>query len=216
VITDAALMQHVVDTYAPLGVLALGAWDQAWTREGVQVGLRHVGAVDVIAFRGSVDSQDWLRDFEGWAKLHPLLGYCHSGFLQGMDTVADELSMAVAAGRPFILTGHSLGAARALLVAGLFIAQKRPLPAAVVTFGTPKPGMAKLSILLNGGGFPIRHYCNGPDPIAELPLTIPPLLMYQKPQADIAISCAPQIDAEDAMNWHDEMLYLEAMKRRGS
>src|SRR5438270_6715240 len=134
-------MQHVVDTYAPLGVMALGAWDQAWAREGVQVGLRHVGDTDVIAFRGSVDAQDWLRDFQGWPTLHPRLGYCHSGFLQGMDTVAEELGMAVAyQARPFILTGHSLGAARALLVAGLFVAQKKMLPSAVVTFGTPKPG----------------------------------------------------------------------------
>jgi len=212
VITDAALMQHVVDTYAPLGVMALGAWDQAWTREGVQVGLRHVGDVDVIAFRGSVDAQDWLRDFQGWPTLHPLLGYCHSGFLQGMDTVAEELGMAVDAGRSFILTGHSLGAARALLVAGLFVAKGRMLPAEVVTFGTPKPGMAKLSGILNHGGFPIRHYRNGPDPIAELPLTLPPLLPYQKPQPDIVVSFAPAIDADDVLRWHDETLYLEALK----
>ena len=50
---------------------------------------------------------------------HPLLGYCHSGFLEGMDTVADELSLAVDKTRPYALTGHSLGAARALVVAAL-------------------------------------------------------------------------------------------------
>lgn len=190
-------------------------WDQSWTREDVHVGLRHVAGADVIAFRGSIDEEDWLRDFQGWPRKHPVLGYCHSGFLAGMDTVAAELTQAIdASGRPFVVTGHSLGAARALIVAALLTAGGRK-PVLVETYGTPRPGMERLSQILLGGGYPIRAYKNGPDPVAEVPATIPPLLMYRKPVADTLLYVPPQDDAEDPFHWHHMPLYLEGVRALG-
>lgn len=205
--TDLELAQAASDTYDPAA-----HWDQSWTREDVHVGLRHAGDFDLISFRGSIDEEDWLRDFQGWPKKHPILGYCHSGFLAGMDTVASELVMAISPERPYALTGHSLGAARALIVAGLLMWAKKP-PALVVTFGTPRPGMAKLSSLLNGGGYPIRHYKNGPDPVADVPLTVPPLWLFQKPKVDTLLDVAPADGAHDPMHWHHMPLYLEGVRR---
>jgi hypothetical protein len=206
---DLQLAQACLDTYE-----TAAHWDQSWTREGVYVGLQHGPDFDIIAFRGSTSEQDWIRDFMGWPSRHEAIGYCHSGFLEGMDTVADEIAQAITASkRPFALTGHSLGAARALILGGLLITAGI-IPDLAVTFGTPRPGMAKLSHILNGAGFPIRHYRNGPDPVTEVPLTLPPLWLYQKPQPDTPLVVAPP-EVEDAFHWHHMPLYYEGVKGFG-
>ena len=204
-ITDLELAQACLDTYTDMT-----RWDQAWVREGVHVGLRHAAECDVIAFRGSVDEQDWIRDFSGWPSKHPLLGYCHSGFLCGMDVVAFELSQALT-GRPVAITGHSLGAARALILSGLWALQGIA-PKICVTFGTPRPGMAKLSNILNTSGIALKHYRNGPDPVAEVPVALAPLWLYQKPQPDTPLKCAPAEDADDPFHWHHMPLYLQGIQ----
>ena len=206
-ITDLDLIRASCDTYDPTV-----RWDQSWVRDDIHVALRHSGDSDIIAFRGSVDEADWIADMQGWPSKHPQLGYCHSGFLTGMEDVYSELAMAVSPDRPFAITGHSLGAARALILAGLF-AVRGPKPLMVVTFGTPRPGMAKLSNILNTGGFFIKHFKNGPDPVAEVPLTLAPLWLYQKPQPDTPLSVAPADDADDPFHWHHAPLYLEGVKR---
>jgi hypothetical protein len=205
--TDLELAQACADTYDPAA-----RWDQSWTREHVHVGLRHAGDHDIVAFRGSIDEIDWIRDFNGWPSKHAVLGYCHSGFLAGMGTVASELSQAITPERPYALTGHSLGAARALIAAGLLTAAKTP-PVLVVTFGTPRPGMAQLTRILNTGGYFIKCYKNGPDPVAEVPVRLAPLWLYQKPVIDTPIEVAPADDAHDPFHWHHMPLYLEGVRR---
>lgn len=202
--SDLALVQACADAYTG------GPWDQSWTREDIHVALRHAGEWDIIAFRGSVDAEDWRDDFRGWPTLHAELGYCHDGFLQGMETAYSELQQAVGT-RPVAVTGHSLGAARALILAGLMTARNRA-PNLVVTFGTPRPGMAKLSNLLLDGGYPIRHYRNGPDPVCGVPLAVPFLWPYQKPKPDIRLLAAPATESADPFRWHHIPLYVEGIK----
>lgn len=177
----------------------------------IHCSLRHAGAQDIIAFRGSVDGEDWLRDFKGWPRKHQVLGYCHSGFLEGMNEVAVEISPPQGA-MPFIITGHSLGAARALIVAALLAARGKP-PLALVTFGTPRPGMAQLSAILIESGFPIRCYRNGEDPVTEVPLALAPLWLYQKPVLDIMLDVAPPLEAHDILRWHDIALYVRGIRQ---
>lgn len=223
-ITDLDCAQACADVYPPDGLtdhekqfaISHGQFNEFWAIDQVYVGLRHLASgADVFAFRGSVSEEDWIRDFEGWPRRHPLLGYCHNGFLENMDDLYDKLLLAVDPARPFAIAGHSLGAARALIMAGIFTARGRP-PALVVTFGTPRPGFQQLSGILNSGGFPIRCYRNGPDPVAEVPLKVPPLLLYQKPQADILLGSAPEFHPEDPFRWHSMPLYLEGVRRLAS
>lgn len=201
---DLDLARACSDTYS-----ASSVWDQVWTADDIHVALRHAGPVDIIAFRGSVDETDWLRDFDGWPSKHPDLGYCHSGFLEGMDACCATLAAAVG-DRPVAFTGHSLGAARALIAAGIWAVQHRPVDVCV-TFGTPRPGMAQLSHILNTGGFFIKHYRNGPDPVAEVPIALPPLWIYMKPQPDTPIKVPPP-DAEDPVKWHSMQYYMTGIE----
>lgn len=213
-ISDLELAQAANDCY-PDCLAGGGLWAQTWMTNDIHVGLRHATGGDIIAFRGSIDETDWLRDFEGWPRKHPKLGYCHSGFLENMDAVAIELSMAIGPEKPYAITGHSLGAARALILSAMMVLAKTP-PALVVTFGTPRPGMGQLSDILRNGGFPIRHYKNGPDPVADVPVTIPPLWLYQKPVVDTALSMAPSEGALDPFHWHHMPLYLEGIRKMTS
>jgi len=131
------------------------------------------GTTAIVAFRGSVTVLDWLRDFlfaPVAVRAHPQLGRCHAGFLNGAESIADAVAGAVDA-RPFVLTGHSLGGALAVGVAGLLICAG-VAPDAVVTFGAPRFGMARFAALLEP--YPVRQYVRGNDPVPVLPFDVPP------------------------------------------
>lgn len=201
-ISDLALAQACADIYDK-GI----AWDSLWFADDVYVGLRRAEEFDIIAFRGSETPEDWVRDFKGWPEKHPELGYCHDGFLDGMDDVAKEIAP-VTGGRPLAVTGHSLGAARALILAGLLTTFRRP-PSIVVTFGTPRPGFAKLSRILNGGGFPIRCYKNRSDPVTDVPWLMG---MYRRPVEQTMLDVAPLAGDIGPLADHHIGLYLDGVR----
>lgn len=184
-------------------------FDRFWTDDDIHVGLR-MAPEPIVAFRGSVDKKDWLDDFSAWPTLDPSLGYVHAGFRKGMDGVANRIQGAL--GGRWHATGHSLGAARACVFAALLALLSKP-PASLITFGTPRPGFGKLSGLLRSNIPVIRHYRNGPDPVALVPRSFR-LLPYQKPVPDTEIAVPPtQTDPIDPFAWHSMTLYLEGMKR---
>ena len=162
-ITDYELCLLEAATYDP-GT----SWDTRWTTGGVYVYHRNVRGYDVIAFRGSDNMEDWLRDLKGWPKYHPKLGFCHAGFLEDMDLVAQEVLLLLQPASKVVVIGHSLGAARALILAALMTVSGLK-PDYVVVWGEPRPGFSKLKNILLGGGFLIRSYKNRNDPVTLLP-----------------------------------------------
>jgi len=96
----------------------------------------------IIAFRGSANTRDWLTDFRIEFRSTDY-GRVHSGFWQSTNSVMPEILRvpAVFAALPVIVTGHSKGAAEALICARLLQASGKPV-AAVVTFGGPRVGDA--------------------------------------------------------------------------
>ena len=143
------------------------SWDARWTQKSVYVYCRKVNGTYVIVFRGSDNLTDWLDNLKGWPIYHKDLGFCHTGFLEDMDTVVGEV-LALVNGSPMIITGHSLGAARALILGGL-LTVLGVKPQAIVVFGEPRPGFAKLKKILLAGSFPIRSYKNRDDPVTLVP-----------------------------------------------
>jgi hypothetical protein len=131
----------------------------------------------VVAFRGSVTAEDWARDFI----CAPLadredtqLGRCHAGFLDGAESVVAAIAAAVGE-NPYYLTGHSLGGALALGVGALMVCSSKP-PAAIVTFGAPRFGMAQFVAVLKPVA--VRQYRRGNDPVPLVPFDVPPLLQF--------------------------------------
>ena len=66
------------------------------------------------------------------------------------------------------LTGHSLGAARACILAGELAALSRPI-AELILFGCPRPGFATLASMVQQSVQRIASYRNGNDPVTQVP-----------------------------------------------
>lgn len=102
----------------------------------------------IVAFRGTREPRDFIMDARFLAKreLHPLLpdgAKVHRGFADGYWGVSAKIIAAIEALKPrrIIMTGHSLGGARALLCAAHLDMLCLPVTD-VVTFGAPRVGNA--------------------------------------------------------------------------
>lgn len=95
-----------------------------------------------VAFRGTDDAKDWIAD-ANFTPADSLWGKVHKGFLDALDTLWPDVSIAVqhlrTANQPIWLTGHSLGGALAVLAAAR-LDQQGTSVAGIVTFGQPPAG----------------------------------------------------------------------------
>jgi hypothetical protein len=195
------------------------SWDHYddGTGDGICWGVKRLDSiVDVVVFRGSRTLRDWILDFDTVADpfSHDAIGPVHPGFLLGIEQVVKEFTPMFAGACEVVITGHSLGAGRAAIMAGLML-ETGWTPAAVVTFGQPKPGFAKLATIISRA--PARWYCNGDanghDLVTDVPLSFPPE-EYVHSGAAMRVSKTPTPTgfAQDGMfAYHDMRLYHEAM-----
>lgn len=147
-----------------------GAFDQIIDSNGVYAGIKQYADCTAIAFRGSTTITDWHRDFEAEMIDDPQLGQVEAGFLTGLREAFASPNGHFSTEK-LIITGHSLGAARALLFSALIIAGKGNYIPKVVTFGSPRPGAQKLKDIL--ANTPICSYKNGDDPVTDVPFNLP-------------------------------------------
>ena len=92
----------------------------------------------IIAFRGSADVRAWLTDFRITLS-YTAYGRVHSGFWRSAGSVTPRLLQLTP--EPVIITGHSKGAAEALICAIILAGAGWPI-VRVVTFGGPRVGDA--------------------------------------------------------------------------
>jgi hypothetical protein len=203
IITDAQLAQLCADAYNPQAV-----WDTVWTADDIHVTHKIIEGTDIIVFRGSVDFVDWLADFDALPHKHPRLGWCHAGFLRYMDLVFENIMAVV--GKEIIVTGHSLGAARASILAGLLIDHGSALKARVV-FGEPRPAFRQLATIIQQSGCESRSYRNGADPVTQVPISFDPLLPYRHPSPLIDINVSPDPGDLSPLQYHHINLYVKGV-----
>jgi len=109
------------------------------SRGATQAAIVSAGAFHALVFRGTEDLEDWLRNAEVLLVSWDGPGKVHAGFLRALNEVWDELNPALQEiDGPMFYTGHSLGAAIAVLASARVEATHRPL--AVYTFGGPRCG----------------------------------------------------------------------------
>lgn len=215
-ITDLDLVDLLALSYR-----ADAAWDfvyQGTISENLTVCVIRLGDTNVIVFPGTTQIYGWLRDFEAIDSTpieHPQLGPVHIGFWAGMDQVWQALTARGCLAGRTIVAGHSLGAARAVLFAGLLTAAGKP-PALVLTCGEPRAGMAPLVKLL--APVTIRSYLNDPtngfpdDPVWGVPFHMPLLFGYDHPRAPIVRPCTPLAqDPWELLAAHHIQIYGESI-----
>lgn len=160
---------------------AIGYRKAGWFQEAAgtsRFGAKAFAAADdegqaIIAFRGTqADSfRDLVTDasfiLENWDRP----GRVHSGFSASLSSILAPIALWLHETDPkrLLLTGHSLGAALATLLAARLADGERPIE--LVTFGSPRVGDAALAASLES--LAVRRYVNCTDAIALLP---PPLI----------------------------------------
>jgi|MDTC01.1.fsa_nt_gb alpha/beta superfamily hydrolase len=118
----------------------------------------------IICFRGTTDPIHWLYNLNALLIEWPSIGHVHRGFAKAFGKLQDSLQQELAE-RPaetLIMTGHSLGAALAMLFASLTETQQ------VYTFGAPRPGTASFAQTLNRH-CPVHRVVHGLDMVTQLP-----------------------------------------------
>jgi hypothetical protein len=116
----------------------------------------------VLVFRGTQQKlQDVLHDADALLVPTPGGARVHRGFLRALDAVWTNIAAALPRDCPLFLTGHSLGAAVALLAA------LRCSPFAVYTYGAPRAGDEGLVRLLQGVA--VHRIVHGDDIVTAVP-----------------------------------------------
>lgn len=125
---------------------------------------------NVIAFRGSDEVQDWIKNFTFFSKKQ--LGYSlHSGFLDITSRIFPHIHFQLSRirPRPLFITGHSLGGAMAVVCALIFTRLNEDFKG-LYTFGQPrvfKHGSAqKFNAITKGRYF---RYENNNDGVPHAP-----------------------------------------------
>lgn len=118
----------------------------------------------VLAFRGSDDLRAWGANFD--ALLAPWRGggQVHRGFADALDLVWPEVEAALSSVEgPLLITGHSQGAALAILAASL-----RP-DAGLYSFGAPRIGDPAFRAAMKERPGLMKRYVNDRDLVCRLP-----------------------------------------------
>lgn len=178
--------------------------------DGICWALKHRPDCDVVILRGSVTLLDWWRDLDIRPYQSRRMGPVHHGFYLGLDNAWDDMKPMLRPHLPIVVTGHSLGAARAALLTGMMIADDM-VPARRVVFGEPKPGYQQLADFIKS--VPAVSYRNGigeaHDKVTDVP-TVPGLpYVHSTPLTNV--NAPPAIDDAGGFAWHHMGLYAEAL-----
>lgn len=184
--------------------------------DGVFWAIAHEPDADVIVLRGSVTAGDWARDTFAapYVGHRRNLGPVHHGFYLGLDNAWDDMKGHLRPGMPVATVGHSLGAARATLLAAIMLDEGHA-PALSVLFGEPMSGFQQLTDFLKP--LPARSYRCGDganhDPIPRLPFPIPPLRYRRRTPLIDVVTEQVDINDEGPFVFHHMPLYAAALAR---
>lgn len=207
---DALISSYCGMIYKPTAMIDFDHFD-AGEDDGICWAIKRLPGFDLVIFRGSVTTLDWVRDLRALAAV-TRIGHVHIGFWAGLEHAWSDIRPLLT--QPAIVAGHSLGAARASILTALMVADGAA-PIARVVFGEPKPGMLDLAKIVEK--VPGRSYRNGDqvhhDLVTDVPFSFPPL-QYVHPTPIIPVFCEPHDDEffkDGVFAWHHIELYETAL-----
>ena len=140
-----------------LGLEVIGQYD----RGGTQAFLFTDHRLAVLAYRGTEEWRDVFADLRYIKRDFPGGGRVHRGFLKAFNQVRDAVQADLRkTGLPVVMTGHSLGAALAMMAAVMWPAH------AVHVYGCPRVGNGDFVKRLK---CPVTRYENWFDPVTFVP-----------------------------------------------
>jgi Lipase (class 3) len=212
IITDLECVSLCASIYND-GCAPVVTWDyfDSGTDDEVCWALKKCDGYDVVVFRGSIVLNDWRLDLMAMPVL-TRIGTVHRGFHVGMEKMWGELRPMLT--QPVMVTGHSLGAARADILCALMVADGMP-PARRAVFGEPRPGLADFAKFLKdvpGDGYR-NGDAHGHDPVTDVPLTLDGEFDFINPKPLVGVTASPSlIDRIDPLfDYHHIQLYMAAL-----
>jgi hypothetical protein len=201
------------------GCAPVVTWDHldSGPDDGIYWALKKLEGFDVVVLRGSEVAHDWVEDFRAFP-VKTRIGTVHRGFYDGMEKMWSELAPMLT--QPVLVTGHSLGAARADILCALMVASNRP-PVRRAAFGEPRPGMRDFAQFLKdvpGNGYRNQD-ANGHDLVTDVPLDIHLVglfgdaLDFIHPKLLAGVTASPTGDffaRHEAFAYHHIQLYMAA------
>jgi Lipase (class 3) len=191
--TDVELVDYAAGTYNPAAVPFI---EDLFAAIRIFLFERADGLL-VISPEGTHSDVGWALDFfaikaeDHGTKDHPGLGFIHAGFyiaaLRVFQKLVAELEKR---GQPFALSGHSLGAALALLLGGMFI-QMGLKPVKIGAFAPPRVGGEQFVSIVST--VPIYACRYGMDPVPLAPMSIPSARYRQVPIVEFDAPFTPLI-----------------------
>ena len=156
-------------------------FDSVLNHGGIVAGIKHQGGDTILAFRGSANIPDWLRDFECIPEYERGLGWIDSGFYLDVQGFCKMVAPMITGN--LVLTGHSLGAAHAVFCAANIRS------AQLTVFGCPRTSLGdELAKIIAENGTKITSYRNWSDIVTTVPLGYLPIIepteVYSKPQPE--------------------------------
>ena len=180
-ISDYDLVLAAKATYDPKAIPVFEAFDQA-----IRIFQTKKDDLNIFAIEGTHNPIGWALDFcalkatDRQALNHPNLGFLHAGFyaaaLAAMPFIKYRIN-----GEPFVLCGHSLGAAQALLIGGLLIDDKIP-PLKIAAFAPPRVGGEQFVNVVKSLTSAYRY---ADDPVPLVPIWTPQFPYKQVPLIEI-------------------------------
>jgi len=184
-------------------------WDQDGGSNDMHVAHTRIDDVDVLVFRGTDKLEEWLIDAEAWPCYHRQLGFLHSGFALYADAILEETSQMV--GSKVVITGHSLGGARARILAAHRIITGLPVDQLCV-FGSPKPGFVNWARVIQKSGMVHESFRNRNDCVPLMPGLFP---FWEHSEEWGILDAAPAEDDFEALRDHSIVLYRDGLVNLG-
>lgn len=200
-IEAAVLAQLCADVYTETPKTFLHVWNFG----GTVAAHEKIGDTDVVVFRGSLTPQDWVRNLEVFPVWDSRIGFVHGGFLTGVNDVLIAMSLLV--GPKVVVTGHSLGGARARILAALLAYHTIPALQCCV-FGSPRPGFANMRRVLEKSGTLLQSYRNREDPVPLVPFMGG---LYEHTDQWVSLDAPAAPDDLEPLRDHHMVHYMEGL-----
>jgi triacylglycerol lipase len=168
-----------------------------------------------ISFRGTQDFTDWEHDLDALYEPYGFVkgaGDVHMGFREIYkllrDSIGANLEAACQGCDRLFVTGHSMGAALAVLSAPDLVANFPPrLTPQLITFAGPRTGLLVFHHFFNKQISVCYRVVASHDIVPQVPLFVPPFFMYEHVGAEVKVDGGQ----EDPVQAHS----LELSYKRG-
>jgi hypothetical protein len=169
----------------------------------------------VIVCRGSETKGDWVADFK-FQYIDTPIGGVEKGFYEGPAAFIEVLIPLLASGKRIITTGHSLGAAEAVILASL-LAKRGYRGGKYVVFACPNTGGPQLDDILGGANWEGRVYLNHFDIVCRVPAPIVFPLHWPFTHVRLIVNIdewsKEPFDSYGALAWHHLYLYRQGVTK---